>query len=100
MHKQDPSYIEGFFDEKIKLKKFDGNMIAMNPFVGTIYNRIAKVLNGEKVCIFGLTTAKTKDISCSGKDVDFTEQAFEKKGSNTNQVSMRTGLVIKTPSSN
>ncbi|WP_210367793.1 5'-nucleotidase C-terminal domain-containing protein [Bacillus sp. REN3] len=79
------------FKKDKNLKKHDRNMIAMNPFDGTIYNGIVKVVNGEKVGIFGLTTAETKDISSPGEDVNFTDyieeaklavQAFEEKGIN------------------
>jgi 5'-nucleotidase / UDP-sugar diphosphatase len=58
---------------------------------GEIYNGIVKVVNGEKVGIFGLTTAETKEISSPGEDVVFEDyiaaakeavEAFEAAGVN------------------
>ncbi|WP_313893759.1 5'-nucleotidase C-terminal domain-containing protein [Psychrobacillus sp.] len=48
---------KGLFNTKIPSKASNGN----------IYSGIVKVVNGEKVGIFGLTTAETKDISSPGK---------------------------------
>ncbi|WP_235846913.1 5'-nucleotidase C-terminal domain-containing protein [Neobacillus soli] len=42
-----------------------------NPKGGEIYNGIIKVVNGEKIGIFGLTTAETPTISSPGDGVDF-----------------------------
>ena len=41
--------------------------ISTAPNKGNIYSGIVKEVNGEKVGIFGLTTAETKDISSPGK---------------------------------
>ncbi|MFU2018152.1 5'-nucleotidase C-terminal domain-containing protein [Peribacillus butanolivorans] len=40
---------------------------------GEIYSSIVKSIDGEKVGIFGLTTAETKDISSPGAGVEFEE---------------------------
>jgi 2',3'-cyclic-nucleotide 2'-phosphodiesterase (5'-nucleotidase family) len=45
--------------------------ITSTPVNGNIYNGIIKVVNGEKVGIFGLTTAETPTISSPGQDVVF-----------------------------
>ncbi|WP_397537187.1 bifunctional metallophosphatase/5'-nucleotidase [Rummeliibacillus pycnus] len=45
------------------------DLISSNPEKGKIYNGIIKDINGEKVGIFGLTTAETKDISSPGSIV-------------------------------
>ncbi|KEK12018.1 2', 3'-cyclic nucleotide 2'-phosphodiesterase [Lysinibacillus sphaericus] len=73
--------------------KFTGlftDLISSEPQNGKIYNGIIKEVNGEKVGIFGLTTAETKDISSPGSiafEVYITEakkavKAFEDKGVN------------------
>ena len=49
---------------------------------GKIYNGIIKEVNGEKVGIFGLTTAETKDISSPDKIV-FTDYIVEAKAAVT-----------------
>ncbi|QCR32601.1 5'-nucleotidase C-terminal domain-containing protein [Lysinibacillus sp. SGAir0095] len=49
--------------------KFTGlftDLISSEPENGKIYNGIIKEINGEKVGIFGLTTAETSDISSPG----------------------------------
>lgn len=45
--------------------------LTKHPDNGNIYEGIIKVVNGEKIGIFGLTTAETKDISSPGPDVEF-----------------------------
>lgn len=45
--------------------------VTSTPANGNIYNAIIKVVNGEKIGIFGLTTAETVSISSPGKDVVF-----------------------------
>lgn len=64
--------------------------IAEKPEKSNIYSGIVKVVNGEKVGIFGLTTADTKDIS-SPRDITFSNyindakkmvSEFEKMGVN------------------
>lgn len=73
--------------------KFTGlftDLISSEPQNGKIYNGIIKEMNGEKVGIFGLTTAETKDISSPGS-ITFEDyiteakkavKAFEDKGVN------------------
>lgn len=64
--------------------------ISSTPDNGNIYTGIVKEVNGEKVGIFGLTTADTKDISSPGEVTfsDYIEEAkkmvaeFEKMGIN------------------
>ena len=79
------------FNEDKNLSAYYNDKIAMHAFNGKIYNGIVKVLNGERVGIFGLTTAETMDISSPGEDVVFSDyieeakaavQAFEKVGVN------------------
>lgn len=51
-------------------EKFQGlfsDLVSSEPENGKIYNGIVKEINGEKVGIFGLTTAETEDISSPGK---------------------------------
>ncbi|MEL4025220.1 5'-nucleotidase C-terminal domain-containing protein [Lysinibacillus endophyticus] len=43
------------------------DLISSEPEKGKIYSGIVKEINGEKVGIFGLTTAETADISSPGK---------------------------------
>ncbi|MGG3855728.1 5'-nucleotidase C-terminal domain-containing protein [Caldifermentibacillus hisashii] len=74
-------------------EKFTGlfsDLISSEPEKGKIYNGIIKEINGEKVGIFGLTTAETVDISSPGA-VKFEEylaeaeravKAFEGRGVN------------------
>ena len=52
--------------------KFTGlfsDLISSEPEKGKIYNGIIKEVNGEKIGIFGLTTAETADISSPGSIV-------------------------------
>jgi 2',3'-cyclic-nucleotide 2'-phosphodiesterase (5'-nucleotidase family) len=72
------------------------NMLANNEFSakandGEVYKGIVKEVNGEKIGIFGLTTAETMDISSPGEGVEFTDylneakeavKAFEEQGVN------------------
>ncbi|MGA4516718.1 bifunctional metallophosphatase/5'-nucleotidase [Solibacillus silvestris] len=51
-------------------EKFQGlfsDLVSSEPENGKIYNGIVKEINGERVGIFGLTTAETADISSPGK---------------------------------
>ena len=74
-------------DENIKgLVK---NEISASPKDGTVYNAVIKEVDGEKVGIFGLTTAETVNISSPGAGVVFedyleksekTVAALEKQG--------------------
>ncbi|MBA9026702.1 5'-nucleotidase C-terminal domain-containing protein [Peribacillus huizhouensis] len=65
-------------------KLFDGlqeiGTYSDNPEDGKIYNGIIKEVNGEKVGIFGLTTAETVEIS-SPKDISFKNYIEEAKNS-------------------
>lgn len=76
-----------------KDNKFTGlfsDLISSDPKNGKIYNGIIKEINGEKVGIFGLTTAETKDISSPGsiafenyiEEAEKAVKAFEDKGVN------------------
>ncbi|KUF29546.1 bifunctional UDP-sugar hydrolase/5'-nucleotidase [Lysinibacillus sp. F5] len=61
--------------------KFTGlftDLISSEPQKGKIYNGIIKEINGEKVGIFGLTTAETKDISSPGS-IAFEDYIIEAK---------------------
>ncbi len=73
--------------------KFTGlftDLISSEPQNGKIYNGIIKEVNEEKVGIFGLTTAETKDISSPGSiafedyitEAKKAVKAFEDKGVN------------------
>nr|WP_106783648.1 choice-of-anchor I family protein [Lysinibacillus timonensis] len=72
-------------------EKFTGlfsDLISSEPENGKIYNGIIKEINGEKVGIFGLTTAETKDLSSPGAitfedykvEAEKAVKAFEDKG--------------------
>lgn len=64
------------------------DLISSDPKKGKIYNGIIKEIDGEKVGIFGLTTAETKDISSPGsvafenyiEEAKKAVKAFEGKG--------------------
>lgn len=73
------------------LKDRFNDEISADPEDGEIYNGIIKEINGEKVGIFGLTTADTVNISSPGEDVEFEDyieeaekavEAFEDQGIN------------------
>jgi 2',3'-cyclic-nucleotide 2'-phosphodiesterase (5'-nucleotidase family) len=51
--------------------RFHNDVTTASPLGGEIYNGIIKVVNGEKIGIFGLTTAETPTISSPGADVVF-----------------------------
>ncbi|EIJ80387.1 5'-nucleotidase [Bacillus methanolicus PB1] len=79
------------FSKDDNLKVRFNNRLSSNPENGQIYNGIIKKVNGEKIGIFGLTTAETKYISSPGKDVVFEDyieeaekavEAFESQGVN------------------
>jgi len=78
------------FSKDDKFKGLFTDLISSEPQKGKIYNGIIKEINGEKVGIFGLTTAETKEIS-SPRSVAFENyieeakkavKAFEDKGVN------------------
>jgi 5'-nucleotidase/UDP-sugar diphosphatase len=54
------------------------NLISSDPKNGEIYNGMIRVIDGEKVGFFGLTTEETKDISSPGK-VEFEDYIEEAK---------------------
>lgn len=54
------------FSKDAKFTGLFSDLISSEPENGKIYNGIIKEVNGEKVGIFGLTTAETKDISSPG----------------------------------
>ncbi|MFJ7825441.1 bifunctional metallophosphatase/5'-nucleotidase [Psychrobacillus sp. NPDC096623] len=78
------------FSQDEHLKGLFSVKIQNNPKSSQIYSGIIKVINGEKVGLFGLTTAETKDISSPGKVTfnDYVKAAqkmvdeFEKQGIN------------------
>ncbi len=51
--------------------RFHNDLTTNNPAGGQIYNGIIKVVNGEKIGIFGLTTEETPTISSPGAGVVF-----------------------------
>ena len=55
------------FSKDENLQGLFSDLISSEPENGKIYNGIVKEVNGEKVGIFGLTTAETEDISSPGK---------------------------------
>jgi 2',3'-cyclic-nucleotide 2'-phosphodiesterase (5'-nucleotidase family) len=59
------------FSQDSNLKSRFSDTITVNPQNGNIYNGMIKVVNGEKIGIFGLTTAETPTISSPGADVVF-----------------------------
>ncbi|MEK4083032.1 5'-nucleotidase C-terminal domain-containing protein [Psychrobacillus sp. FSL K6-1415] len=78
------------FSQDEHLKGLFNVKIQSNPKNSQIYSGIIKVVNGQKIGLFGLTTAETKDISSPGK-VSFTDYVkaaqqmvneFEKQGVN------------------
>ncbi|KAB7706730.1 bifunctional metallophosphatase/5'-nucleotidase [Bacillus aerolatus] len=77
------------FSSDENVKGLFKNEMSASPQDGTVYNGIIKEVDGEKVGIFGLTTAETTDISSPGEGVafeDYLEEsekavaAFEEQG--------------------
>lgn len=66
------------FSSDAKFTGLFSDLYSSNPEKGKIYNGIVKVINGEKVGIFGLTTAETAGISSPG-DVKFEDYLEEAK---------------------
>ncbi len=54
------------FSKDDKFKGLFSDLVSSNPEKGQIYIGIIKEVDGQKVGIFGLTTAETKDISSPG----------------------------------
>lgn len=78
------------FSKDVNLKGLFNVKVATDPKDGQIYSGIIKEVDGQKIGLFGLTTAETVDIS-SPKDVTFTDyikaaqtmvDEFEKQGVN------------------
>ena len=61
--------------------RFHNDLITDAPAGGEIYDGIIKEINGEKVGIFGLTTAENPTISSPGADVEFENYIAEAKES-------------------
>jgi 2',3'-cyclic-nucleotide 2'-phosphodiesterase (5'-nucleotidase family) len=59
------------FSQDANLKSYFSDTVTLNAQDGQIYNGMIKVVNGEKIGIFGLTTAETPTISSPGADVVF-----------------------------
>ncbi|WP_316570490.1 5'-nucleotidase C-terminal domain-containing protein [Neobacillus sp. YIM B06451] len=59
------------FSNDATLKNSFHDSISEAPVDGQIYNGIIKVVNGEKIGIFGLTTEETPSISSPGDGVQF-----------------------------
>ncbi|MEY2193954.1 5'-nucleotidase C-terminal domain-containing protein [Neobacillus sp. BF23-41] len=57
--------------------RFHNDVTTARPLGGEIYNGIIKVVNGEKIGIFGLTTAETPTISSPGAGVTFEDYIQE-----------------------
>lgn len=76
------------FSADDRFKGLFSDLISSDPKKGQIYNGIIKEIDGEKVGIFGLTTAETKDISSPGsvafenyiEEANKAVKAFEGKG--------------------
>ena len=78
------------FSKDVNLKGLFNVNVSSDPKDGQIYSGIIKEVDGQKIGLFGLTTAETADIS-SPKDVTFTDyikaaqkmvDEFEKQGVN------------------
>lgn len=67
------------FENDQNMNLYSNNTITSKPNDGEAYKGIVKEVNGEKIGIFGLTTAETVDISSPGPDVDFTNYLAEAK---------------------
>ncbi|GAM14758.1 bifunctional metallophosphatase/5'-nucleotidase [Mesobacillus selenatarsenatis] len=79
------------FENDENMNPLANNGISSEANDGEVYKGIVKEVNGEKIGIFGLTTAETVDISSPGEDVEFTDyineareavKAFEEQGIN------------------
>lgn len=64
------------FSKDDKFKGLFSDLVSSNPEKGQIYAGIIKEVDGQKVGIFGLTTAETKDISSPGS-VEFNNYIAE-----------------------
>ncbi|WP_102264517.1 bifunctional metallophosphatase/5'-nucleotidase [Mesobacillus jeotgali] len=79
------------FENDENMNLLANNEVSSDANDGEVYKGIVKEVNGEKIGIFGLTTAETVDISSPGEDVEFTDyineareavKAFEEQGVN------------------
>ncbi|MCP3761290.1 5'-nucleotidase C-terminal domain-containing protein [Domibacillus sp. A3M-37] len=64
-------------DANANLSSLMNETVTDKPVDGKVYNGIIKEVDGEKVGIFGLTTAETKTISSPGDDVVFEDYIEE-----------------------
>ncbi|MGN1401165.1 MAG: 5'-nucleotidase C-terminal domain-containing protein [Bacillus sp. (in: firmicutes)] len=69
------------FSKDASMRGQQVNAYTSRPKDGRVYNGIVKSVNGEKVGIFGLTTAETATISSPGEDVLFKDYIKEAKAS-------------------
>ncbi|MCM3663682.1 5'-nucleotidase C-terminal domain-containing protein [Mesobacillus subterraneus] len=67
------------FETDQNINMFSNNEISPEPNDGEVYKGFVKEVNGEKIGIFGLTTAETVDISSPGPDVQFNDYINEAK---------------------
>ncbi|CAM3956529.1 bifunctional metallophosphatase/5'-nucleotidase [Mesobacillus thioparans] len=79
------------FENDENMSKLGHNEFSSKANDGEVYKGIVKEVNGEKIGIFGLTTAETVDISSPGEGVVFSDyikeakaavESFEKQGVN------------------
>jgi 2',3'-cyclic-nucleotide 2'-phosphodiesterase (5'-nucleotidase family) len=79
------------FENDENISMLANNEVSAEANDGEVYKGIVKEVNGEKIGIFGLTTAETVDISSPGEGVEFTDyineakaavKSFEKEGVN------------------
>ncbi|WP_075983055.1 5'-nucleotidase C-terminal domain-containing protein [Bacillus massilinigeriensis] len=79
------------FSKDANMKGYFNDSITSSPKGGQVYNGMVKTIDGEKVGIFGLTTAETPSISSPGEGVVFEDyiaqakkmvESFEKQGVN------------------
>ncbi|MFY4774169.1 5'-nucleotidase C-terminal domain-containing protein [Metabacillus sp. RGM 3146] len=67
------------FSKDANMKDRFTDSVSSAPKDGNIYSAVVKEINGEKVGIFGLTTAETETISSPGKDISFENYIAEAK---------------------
>ncbi|KZZ85035.1 5'-nucleotidase C-terminal domain-containing protein [Bacillus sp. SJS] len=67
------------FSKDANMKAYAGSDVSAEPKDGQSYSAIVKNIDGERVGIFGLTTAETSTISSPGKEVVFKDYIAEAK---------------------
>ncbi|AZB44574.1 hypothetical protein CEF21_21065 [Bacillus sp. FJAT-42376] len=67
------------FSKDANMKAYTSSDVTADPKDGHSYSAIVKNMDGERVGIFGLTTAETETISSPGKDVAFENYIAEAK---------------------